>query len=301
MVTAQARATDEAGAEVLRLQESLQLAVTALTAIGDSARRLSRYSARVRVLELEVLPAGPYLGHCVELLHRELAVREPVHRWLVRITGRVDEIEVMLEQAIEITASIDIPGELGLPLELVSTVQSGARAGMASVGRLRSILEAHDLSDDRSTPLAEVPELQPSASAQWLIHTASRLLPPGNRDRYREEFASELLALAEARTGWRAQVGHAIRQVAAIWALRRALPYAAPRSNAPDRVRAPLGSGHDTPVQPDLPPLRDHLREPFDRWLARRQARKVLREQVRIQQAEYESYRFPGGRGRHRR
>jgi Bifunctional DNA primase/polymerase, N-terminal len=176
-----------------------------------------------------------------------------------------------------------------------------ARTGMASVGRLRSILEAHDLSDKRGTPLAEVSELQPSASAQWLIYTASRLLPPGNRDRYREEFASELLALAEARTGWRAQAGHAIRQVAAIWALRRALPSAVPRSNAFDRVRAPLGSGHDTPVQPGLPRLRDHLREPFDRWIARRQARKVLREQVRIQQAEYESYRFPGGRGRHRR
>src|SRR4051794_27398394 len=98
LVTAQAQAADQVRAEILRLEESLQFAVSALSAIGDSARRLSRYSARVRVLELEVLPAGPYLGHCVESLHRELAIQEPAPRWLARITGRVDEIEVMLEQ-----------------------------------------------------------------------------------------------------------------------------------------------------------------------------------------------------------
>ena len=47
----QARGAQQAAVEAVRLQESLQLAVSALSAIGDRARRLSRYSARVRVLE----------------------------------------------------------------------------------------------------------------------------------------------------------------------------------------------------------------------------------------------------------
>ena len=151
MLAAQARAAEQAGAEVLRLQESLQFAVPALSAIGDSARRLSRYSARVRVLELEVLPAGPYLGHCVRVAARRARRSAALAgEWSARMTARVDEIEVMLERAIEITASIDVPGELGLPLELVSTVQSGARAGLACLGRLRSILEEHDAATVRA-------------------------------------------------------------------------------------------------------------------------------------------------------
>ena len=138
VLAAQARAVEQAGAEVLRLQESLQLVVPALSAIGDSARRLSRFSARVRVLELEVLPAGPYLGHCVELLRADIAAPHAAGHWSVRMTARVEEIQVMLERAIEITAATDVPGELGLPLELVSTVQSGARAGLACLARLRT-------------------------------------------------------------------------------------------------------------------------------------------------------------------
>src|SRR3954454_4941455 len=101
VVTAQAQAADEARAEILRLEESLQFAVSALATIGDSARRLSRYSARVRVLELEVLPAGPYLGYCVQLLRGDFINRRDPGKWSARITGRVDEIEVMLERAIE--------------------------------------------------------------------------------------------------------------------------------------------------------------------------------------------------------
>jgi hypothetical protein len=297
-VTARARAVEQASAEVLRLEEGVQFAVPALSAIGDSARRLSRYSARVRVLELEVLPAGPYLGHCVRLLHDELVTQRAPREWSARMTPRVDEVQVMLERAIDVTASIDIPGELGLPLELVSTVQSGARAGLSCLGRLRSILQVHDPSNAPREFGQQVPEFQPSVSAQWLVHTASGLLPPGSRDRYREEFASELLGLAEARAGSRAQLGHAARQVAAIWALRRALPSATPRPVSPDRIRAPLSTDHDTVPQPRL---RDHVREPVDRWLTRRHARKVLREQVRIQHAKYAHHRLPSRRGRHRR
>jgi hypothetical protein len=75
-VTAQTRAGEAARTEVLRLQESLRLAVSALQAIGDRARYLSRYSARVRVLELEVIPAGSYLSDRAGLLLGELDVRQ---------------------------------------------------------------------------------------------------------------------------------------------------------------------------------------------------------------------------------
>jgi hypothetical protein len=300
VAAAQARAAGEAAAEVVRLKDSVQLAVSALSAIGDSARRLSRYSARVRVLELEVLPAGPYLGVCVQALHDELAAWQTPRRWPQRMTARVEEIQVMLERAIEITATVDIPGELGLPLELVSTVQSGALAGLACVDRLRQILDSGEVSHRDGELRPQVHELQPSPSAQWLLHAASRLLPPASRDRYREEFASELRALTDAQAGSRAQLGHAVRQVVAVWALRRALATAAPRATDPDRAPAPISNGHDVGVRPRL---RDQLREPLDRWLARRQARMILREQARTQFAEsHASWPFPcRASGRHRR
>jgi hypothetical protein len=107
-VTAQTRAGEAARAEVLRLQESLRLAVSALQAIGDRARYLSRYSARVRVLELEVIPTGSYLSDRADLLLGELKpgsvlvaaadaivmtgwAREPVHelQWCRAGSSRV--------------------------------------------------------------------------------------------------------------------------------------------------------------------------------------------------------------------
>ena len=51
----------------------------------------------------------------------------------------------MLERAIEITTTVDTPGELGMPLELVSTVQSGALAGLGCLERFREILNPPDV------------------------------------------------------------------------------------------------------------------------------------------------------------
>src|SRR4051794_7932078 len=177
-VTAQTRAGEAARAEVLRLQESLRLAVSALQAIGDRARYLSRYSARVRVLELEVIPAGSYLSDRAGLLLGELDVRQVPGRWAAGMAPALDEMRVMLEWAIEVTASVDIPGELGLPLELVSTVQSGARAGMACLDRLRQILEEYDTAAvEHYEPDPRVAVLQPSRPAQWVLRAAGRCYP----------------------------------------------------------------------------------------------------------------------------
>jgi hypothetical protein len=299
-VTAQTRAGEAARAEVLRLQESLRLAVSALQAIGDRARYLSRYSARVRVLELEVIPAGSYLSDRAGLLLGELDVRQVPGRWAAGMTAPLDEMRVMLEWAIEVTASVDIPGELGLPLELVSTVQSGARARMACLDRLRQILEDYDAAGaEHYEPDPRVAALQPSRPARWVLRAAGRLLPLQTRDRYREEFASELLALAEAKAGSASQLAHALRQAGSIWALRRALPSATLRRTGLSRVHAPLTTDLDTTVRRHR--VRDDLREPLERWFARRHARKVLRDQRRTQQAQYARYGIPPPRGRHRR
>jgi hypothetical protein len=190
-VSARTGAAEQAAAEVARLQDSVQFAVSALVAIGDSARVQSRYSARVRVLELEVLPAGPYLGLCVQALHDELAGWRTPRRWPPQLTAQVDEIQAMLERAIEITATVDIPGELGMPLELVSTVQSGALAGLGCLQRLRKIVNPPNVEHRPILLRPTVDEPQPSSSARCLVHTASRLLPPGNRDRYAEEFRAD--------------------------------------------------------------------------------------------------------------
>lgn len=307
VAAAQARAADQAAAEVVRLNRGLQPAVSALWAIGDSARSQSRYSARARVLELEVLPAGPYLGQCVDLLRDDLVTRHAARRSPSQVTARVDEIQTLLERVLEVTATVDIPGELGLPLELVSTVQSGAVAGLAHLARLREILDAPEIAHQH-TEVGQADQRQPSPSAHWLVHTASRLLPPGSRDRYAEEFASELRALADAQHSRRAQLGHALRQLTTIWALRRALPAAPPRPadpsatpapTGPDRVRVPPGAGHTTGVRTRL---LDYLREPVDRWLTRRQARRIIREQAQTQYESNVTSPFPTrARGRHRR
>ena len=308
-VTAQARAAEQASAEVRRLNENTQLALSAMSAIWETARRLSRYSARVRVLELEVLPAAHYLAACMQSLYSALPWWKAPLCSPAQLIDQVNEIGVMLERAIDITAGVDIPGELGLPLELVSTVQSGARAGLASVERLRTILDEYASAVEHGELHIEVDELQPNASARWLVHTASRLLPPGSRDRYAEEFAAELRALADARAGWRDQLAHAVRQVATIWALRRALPSATPRPTSPDRVQAPLGSGRHARRQ-ERPT--DRLRGSLDLWLATRHARKVIEEQAKSSDAQPERKEtwpealistppFPGGQRRHLR
>jgi hypothetical protein len=124
-------------------------------------------------------------------------------------------LRALLERVIELTATIDLPGELGLPLNLVS-------------------------------------------AAQWLLHTASQLLPVGSRQRYGEEFSSELRALADARASSRAQLAYALRQVAAIWALRRALPATTPQAcGARSRSRTPphRPRGH-RPATTRAPPAR---------------------------------------------
>lgn len=303
-VAGQVRVVREVVAESRRLVVGVRLAVSALSAIGDSARHQSRFSARARVLELEVLPAAHHLGASVEALHHDIlasrASRSP------EVAARAEEIRATLARMLEIVTTVDVPGELGMPLELVSTVQAGILDGLAGLDRLRDMLEpAVGHQQVEPSPVAD--GMQPTATAQWLVRAATRLLPPRGRDRYAEEFAGELWALAEAHAGPRTQLGHALRQVTAIWALRRALSPTTPRPAAPDA--APGRETADTGPRTTGRTRRRHpLREPLRWWLTRRQARSILREQKQAQ-AEHEELLFeffsdhplPGGRSRHRR
>jgi hypothetical protein len=320
VVTARADVADQIVAEALRLSRGLQPALSALSSIGDSARRLSRYSARMRVLELEVLPAAFDLADRVRMLHPYPAARwtsqSPAH-----MMENVDEVGLLLERFIEVTATADIPGELGFSLELISTVQSGSFAGLACLARLRELINstppAHpdaslqDKSEHGAQPwqarqhieLGAARPLQPSAFAQRLLHAAVLLLPLGSRDRYAEEFVGELHELAEGHAGTRTQLAYALRQVAAVWALRRALPVPTTTAASPpgdvDRVRA--RDSYDPGATPG-PRLHDHLLEPIDRWVAHRRARVEIRAQTRARHQALKARRPPprGRRGRHR-
>jgi hypothetical protein len=59
-----------------------------------------------------------------------------------------------------------------------------------------------------------------SGMAMSLVAGAARFLPAAERDRYREEFESELFDLTGGR---RAQIRYALRILGRAWSLRRAL------------------------------------------------------------------------------
>jgi hypothetical protein len=87
----------------------------------------------VRALGLDFLPDGTYLAYCIRLLRTALNIPGSRRRRLVTARAHVDEVHVMLQKAIDLTATIDIPGELGVPLNFVSALQTSARDGLASL------------------------------------------------------------------------------------------------------------------------------------------------------------------------
>lgn len=82
--------------------------------------------------------------------------------------------------------------------------------------------------EELATHLRSTPAKTPTAgAARRLTSVAVRVLPPGDRDRYRDEFRSELHELAVAgASGW-AQVAYAMRQLDLAWVLRAELRTAA--------------------------------------------------------------------------
>ncbi|GAA3069214.1 hypothetical protein GCM10010464_36690 [Pseudonocardia yunnanensis] len=275
---ARRRAIESARDEGVRISDGVQHAATALSAIGDRARSRSGESARVRALGLECLPDSRYLAYRVAGLRAALDASRSRRSWLAGARGHADEVEALLARAIELTSTIDIAGELELPLDLVVAVQTGARAGLSALGRLHDDLDAvengpHESSGNRAVTV------QPSSPAHWLVQVASRLLPGASRDRYLEEFTGELRELADSEASSRAQLAHALRLAARVWSLRNALPGDAPRSaTGPDRVRVHPGSrpdginaGRARARRWDVSPT------PFGRWKAKRDARLIVR------------------------
>jgi hypothetical protein len=275
---ARQRAVDLARDEAVRLDEDLQLAATALGAIRDRANARSTESARVRALGLECLPDSRYLSYCVGRLRGELAGTRSRRAWLTDARSWAGEIEALLVAAVDMTSTIDIAGELDVPLDLVVTVQSGARAGLSALRRLHDDLDAVKRGElpagvgAATGAVSGVPAGRSTLAAQWLVQVASMLLPLPSRDRYLEEFTGELRELADAGARSGGQLAYALRLVTRAWALRRALPPAAAYGGTePDRVRVPTRTESQAARRPARQAV--GVRRLFDRWKASRDAR----------------------------
>jgi hypothetical protein len=283
---ARQRAIESARDEGVRISDGVQLTATALSAIGDRARSQYGESARVRALGLECLPDRRYLAYRVAELRAALEASRSRRSWLAGARSHADEVEALLARAIELTSTIDITGELDLPLELVVAVQTGARAGLSALHRLREDLDAVENGQHENLGNRGV-TVQPSSPAHWLVQVASLLLPGTSRERYLEEFTGELRELADSEASSRAQLAHAVRLAARVWSLRNALPPDAPRSTAgPDRVRV-LPGGRSDELSAGRARARgwETSRTPFRRWKAKRDARLIVRVVNKREQA----------------
>jgi hypothetical protein len=65
--------------------------------------------------------------------------------------------------------------------------------------------------------------VQPAQVAVSVVARMVRVLPVGDRSRYRQEYLAELLAMAEEHASGRAQLTHALRAAMLVRSLRRAL------------------------------------------------------------------------------
>ena len=75
--------------------------------------------------------------------------------------------------------------------------------------------------------------VQPGRVAVGVVQRMVRVLPIGDRARFRQEFLAELHALAQEQAPRRVQLGHVLRAAAGMWSLRRVL-----RGPRPGRERA---------------------------------------------------------------
>jgi hypothetical protein len=289
--SARLQALDLARSEGANLAEILPPALTALDAIRLRSRHPSTDFARVRALGLECLPNSDYLALSVQRLGTELGRSRSRREWLAAVHQQAAEIEAMLQQAVAMTSVIDIAGELDLPLSQVTVVQTGARAGLSAIARMREHLHTVDTGVLRAhlyEPAVRAAGTLPSWSARWLVQLAGRLLPGSVRDRYLEEFGGELRELAEDGLGSGAQFAHALRLAVRAWSLRRSLPTAGtlrPVDGWPRRRVPPRTDGVGRHADPHRS---DGLRHGVQRWQRRREARTILRYQAR-QKVKYQA------------
>jgi hypothetical protein len=284
--------------ESARLSIDMEFATSALSTIRHRARRVANDSARVRALGLELLPDGVYLASGIRALRSALNSPGSQRRRLAAARAQLDDVHAMLQTTVEITATIDIPGELGVSFHFISTLQTSARDGITSISRLRDTLDRVE-SGRHNQQSAQVGDVRPSRSAQWLVHMLSQLLPTGSRERYFEEFSSELREYAETRRGSYAQIVHALGLASRIWALRNALSGTTlPPVGGIERVRM-LGRTDSAVAGRPQASLWEPVRRRFARWNARYAARVVQRRQIRAQRKQGYPSQYDRGHGRH--
>lgn len=209
--------------EVARLEAELSLPLSALSAVGNHVESMRHRSARVDSLGLHLLPPAFYVEHCIAKLRAEIVGARMVGRPSRRLRARVGELRELLIAVVDITANVDVAGELDLPFELVSTAQSGARSGISCLDRISQALESIHLPPN-AEPRSDAEHGHPNRSAEWMLQVTGRILPPLARDRYVEEFRGELYYLAEEGANLGAQLAYVFRQVGRLWSTRRALP-----------------------------------------------------------------------------
>lgn len=108
--------------------------------------------------------------------------------------------------------------DLARARDLVSCLDEAAVRTAEIVQRL----EVSDSTNERDVGAGEA-VLAPARVVVGLVARVTRVLPVGERVRYREEFDAELHDVAQAGVSRRAELAYALRVSVRVWSLRRAL------------------------------------------------------------------------------
>jgi len=120
-------------------------------------------------------------------------------------------------------------------MSLVSVIESAAPAIFPALDSVtvRTVNPAPDRASTMRPGLESMQRRSTAASARRLLKVATRMVPPGDRARYGEEFQSELADIARAEGGRWGQLAYAIRQVMSSVRLRAVLRSPRRRSAVP--------------------------------------------------------------------
>lgn len=127
-------------------------------------------------------------------------------------------LDLDLARALALDLARDLARELARALALVSCLDEAAVRTAEIVQRL----EVSDSTHERDVDAGEV-VVAPARVVVGLVARVTRVLPVGERARYREKFDAELHDVAQAGVSRRAELAYALRVSVRVWSLRRAL------------------------------------------------------------------------------
>lgn len=170
----------------------------ALSRARDIARDLAHDHARDLTLARDLALVGA--------LARDIDLARDLARDLTLVGAR------------DLTRALDLVGAIEAARQMVTPIAAALSASAATAG---------------GPVQGDSGGVQPGRVAVGVVQRMVRVLPTGDRARYRQEFLAELHALAQEQASRRVQLGHVLRAAAGMWSLRRVL-----RGPRPGRERA---------------------------------------------------------------